>query len=214
MNKIKSILKSEFINGQKWYDWAFLVVGLALQVLAIIVGFLQGTPDSVGLIISGLTGVASVVLCSQKKISFYLFGFIQLFTYVFCFTIPNALHGETIENVMYFITMVYGIFVWAKNYKKDIDSDAIEVKAKRLGWKGNTITGLIFAAGTLLYWQFLKRVPMFGQMDTQPFIDSITSIPAYIAQFFMVLGYREQWIYWLILDVFSIILAFRAGLFG
>jgi nicotinamide riboside transporter PnuC len=34
---------------------------------------------------------------------------------------------------------------------------------------------------------FLKNVPMFGEMDSQPFMDSITSVPAYIAQILMVL---------------------------
>ena len=52
---------------------------------------------------------------------------------------------------------------------------------------------------------------MFGSLDSQPFVDSVTSVPAYIAQVFMVLGYREQWIYWCILDVGSVVLALRAG---
>lgn len=207
---IKKELKAEFINGKTWFDWSFLLIGLLLQIVAIVMGFIAGTPDSIGLIISGLAGVVSVVLCSQGKISFYLFGFIQLFTYVFCFTLPNNLHGETVENGMYFVTMLYGMYAWAKRYKKT-DKEENEVKAKRLTWKGNLITALIFLFGTAGYTYFLQNVPMFGVLDSDPFVDAITSVPAYIAQIFMVLGFREQWIYWLILDVFSVLLAFRAG---
>ena len=209
--KFKELLKEEFINGKKPIDWAMLGVGLALQILAIVIGFVSGTPDSVGLIISGLTGVISVVLCSQGKISFYLFGYIQLFTYVFCFALPQHLWGEFIENIMYAVSMVIGVFIWVKNYRRKENAKTIEIKAKKLTWKGNLITAVIFVVGTIGYWIFLKNVPMFGALDSQPFVDSITSVPAYIAQLFMVLGYREQWIYWLILDIGSVVLAFRAG---
>lgn len=211
MNKIKMALKNEFISGKTWFDWMFLMVGLALQVVAVVVGFLSGNPDSIGLIISGLAGVVSVVLCSQGKISFYLFGFVQLFTYVFCFSIPNNLHGETIENGMYFITMLYGMYVWAKHYGKNTTTESLEIHARKLGIIENIVTAGIFVFGTVAYYIFLKNVPMFGAMDSDPFMDSITSIPAYIAQVFMVLGFREQWVYWCILDVGSIILAARAG---
>jgi nicotinamide riboside transporter PnuC len=72
--KFKELLKEEFINGKKPLDWAMLVVGLTLQIIGIVIGFTTGNPDSVGLIISGLTGVVSVVLCSQGKISFLTTG--------------------------------------------------------------------------------------------------------------------------------------------
>ena len=209
--KFKELLKEEFINGKKPLDWAMLVVGLTLQIIGIVIGFTTGNPDSVGLIISGLTGVISVVLCSQGKISFYVFGYIQLFTYVFCFALPQHLWGEFIENIMYAVSMVIGLIIWAKNYRRREEAKTIEIKAKKLGWKGNLITAAIFVVGTIGYWIFLKNVPMFGALDSQPFVDSITSVPAYIAQFFMVFGFREQWLYWLILDIGSVVLAFRAG---
>lgn len=211
MRNIKMLLKNEFVSGKTWFDWAFLAVGLVLQVIAIIAGFIGGNPESIGLIISGLAGVISVILCSQGKISFYFFGFVQLFTYVFCFSIPNNLHGETLENGMYFITMLYGLYAWAKNYRQDVTNESIEIKARKLGVRGNIITAAVFVIGTILYYIFLKNVPVFGVMDSDPFVDSLTSVPAYIAQLFMVLGFREQWIYWFILDVSSVVLAIRAG---
>lgn len=116
--KFGQLLKEEFINGKGPVDWAMFAVGLALQILAIVLGFISGTPDSIGLIISGLTGVISVVLCSQGKISFYIFGYIQLFTYVFCFALPQHLWGEFIENIMYATSMVIGMVIWAKNYRR------------------------------------------------------------------------------------------------
>jgi nicotinamide mononucleotide transporter PnuC len=207
----KTLIKNEFVDGKNWFDWAFLACGLLLQCAATIFGFVKGSPESLILIISGFAGVFSVILCSQGKISSYIFGYVQLLTCVFGFSIPNHLHAETLENTMYFFTMFYGMFVWAKNYRKDAKTESIEIKSKKLGIKGNIITAIIFVVMTIACWIFLKNVPIFGALDSQPFMDSLTSVPAYIAQFFMVLGYREQYIYWFILDSFSIILAIRAG---
>lgn len=210
MNRWLNVLKSEFVAGKEWYDFAFLAVGLILQIIATTIGYVTGNPESIGLTISGIAGVISVVLCSQGKLSFYFFGFIQLFTYVFCFTLPNNLHGETIENGMYFLTMLYGIYAWARRYCVR-ENHSMEIHSKLLTFRGNLIAHLIFIGGTMVYWAFLANVPMFGGIDSDPFWDSITSVPAYIAQILMILGYREQWTYWFILDVLSIVLAIRAG---
>lgn len=211
MNKFLKALRNEFVTGKTVLDWAMLAVGLVLQIIAIIVGYAAGTPDPPALIISGIAGVISVVLCSQGKISFYIFGYIQLITYVLFFSIPNHLHGETVENGMYFVTMLYGVYVWLKRYGQNVETKSTEIWAKKLTDRGNVIAAAIFALGTFFYYLFLKSVPMFGALDSDPFMDSITSVPAYIAQVLMVLGYREQWVYWFILDVGSVVLAIRAG---
>ena len=62
MDKMKTVLKNEFVSGKTWFDWAFLAVGLFLQIIAIVTGFISGEHESIGLIISGLAGVVSVVL--------------------------------------------------------------------------------------------------------------------------------------------------------
>ena len=60
------------------FDKLFMAIGV---VLTFIVGIL--TDCDVLSLISAIAGVVSVVLCSQRKISFYTFGFIQIFTYSF-----------------------------------------------------------------------------------------------------------------------------------
>ena len=93
LKKIKSFAKfllySEFVAGKTAFDWIFLVAGIVLQIVAITIGFVSGTPESWLSIISGLTGIISVVLCAQGKISFYFFGYIQLFTYVLSYNSNN-----------------------------------------------------------------------------------------------------------------------------
>lgn len=202
MNK----MKAEFINGRTTFDWLFLALGLFLQALAIIYGYMTGTPDSLISIISSITGVISVVLCAQGKISFYLFAYIQMFTYTFGVAIPNHLWGEAWENLFYFITQTYGIYAWYKIYRIKEDNNSAEVKAKKL----NTL-GWILTTGVLIVGVIILTVVLHQTNDPQPFLDAISTIPAFIAQILMVLGYREQWLHWLIIDVASVIMFIMVG---
>jgi nicotinamide mononucleotide transporter PnuC len=47
--------------------------------------------------------------------------------------------------------------------------------------------------------------------DSQPFMDSITTVPAFVAQILMILRYKESWYYWLTIDLGSIIMWSVAG---
>ena len=199
-------LKAEFINGRTKFDWLFLGFGLLLQTIAIIYGYMTGTPDSATSIVCSIAGVISVVLCAQGKISFYLFAYLQMFTYTFGIAIPNHLWGEAWENLFYFITQTYGIYVWFKLYRIKQDNQSAEVKGKKLkavGW-ATTMGGLV--VGVSILPAVLARTS-----DPQPFLDAISTIPAFIAQILMVLGYREQWLHWLIIDVASIIMFIAIG---
>ena len=199
-------IKAEFINGRTKFDWIYLAFGLILQTFAIVYGYITGTPDSVISIICSIAGVISVVFCAQGKISFYLFAYIQMFTYTFGVAIPNHLWGEAWENLFYFITQTYGIYAWYKIYRVKKDNQSAEVKGKKLKALGWTITTLILVIGTTILTIVLKKTN-----DPQPFLDAISTIPAFIAQILMVLGYREQWLHWLIIDVASVIMFIAVG---
>ena len=146
--------------------------------------------------VSGLAGIISVVLCSQRKLSFYLFGFIQLFTYIIL-AYRECLWGEVVENIFYIITMVVGIFIWIKNYNKK----RYEVNSKELNIDIKVLCVMTFMFGTVVVFLILK-----GLDDPYPFLDAVSTVPAFIAQILMICGYKEQWRYWLVVDISSIVL--------
>lgn len=203
---IKKVLKEEFVNGKTKFDWFFLGLGLVMQVIAIIFSYATGNPDSLVSIVSSIAGVLSVILCAQGKISFYIFGFIQLFTYVFGIAIPNKLWGEAWENLFYFITMLYGIYAWIKIYNKRADNNSSEVKAKKLG-----VLGWLITMGGLIIGVSVLTMILTHTKDPLPFVDAISTIPAFIAQILMVAGYREQWLHWCIIDVASVYMFILLG---
>lgn len=190
IKKINNILYSEFIEGRNINEHLFMLIGIFLQLIAWYI-----TKDSLISLISGVTGIISVILCSQRKISFYFFGFIQLGTYMYL-AWQQRFYGELIENVFYIITMLIGIVVWLKNY----NTEKQIVESKRLSDRLFYIICSIMVFICVLFGYYMK----YFTDNTQPFMDSFSTVPAFIAQTLLMLRYREQWIFWIIIDVVSI----------
>lgn len=190
IKKINNILYSEFIKGRNINEHLFMFIGIFLQLITWYI-----TKNSLVSLISGVTGIISVILCSQRKISFYFFGFIQLGTYMYL-ALQQRFYGELIENVFYIITMLIGIVVWLKNY----NTEEQIVESKRLSDRLFYIICSIMVFICILFGYYMK----YFTDNTQPFMDSFSTVPAFIAQTLLMLRYREQWIFWIIIDVVSI----------
>lgn len=199
MERIKNILTQEFKKGYSLFDRVFMVAMLALQLVVFIFN-----PDSLLGIIAGVSGVISVVLCAKGKISFYFIGFIQTGTYL-VLAWQNCFYGEVLENIFYLVTMVWGIFVWKKNSTVDSDGGAhvVGLKFTAKQWV-LSIIGTVIATIAMGYW-----LDSIG--SHQAYTDAATNVLAIFAQILMVKRYREQWLWWLIIDILCIKLWFVAG---
>lgn len=176
------------------YGLSFAILGVALQIIA----FLY-TEASLLSLVSGVSGIFAVVLCAERKMSFWIFAWIQLITYL-VLAFDQKLWGEVGENIFYAITMIGGMFIWNKNK----EGDQVKSRQLKFGWLMNIYYfGVI---GVLGIWLILNYTN-----DTQPFMDSITTVPAIIAQILMIMAYREQWYFWLIIDIASIYMWMIAG---
>ncbi len=192
-------IKNEFWTGYNLFEKLFMLSMLIMQIVVFCVA-----PDTPLGIISGIAGVISVVLCAKGKISFYFIGFVQTISYL-VLAWQNRFYGEVIENVFYLVTMVWGIFVWKKNMKCNSDGTS-DVKAKKFTiaqWVIASI-GTIIATVGMGYW-----LTTIG--SAQAYTDAATNVMAIFAQLLMVRRYREQWIWWIIIDVLCIKMWFVAG---
>ena len=199
MENIKERLSSEFLKGYSLFDRLFLIGMLLLQIIVFILH-----PDSLIGIISGISGVISVVLCAKGKISFYYIGFIQTISYLFL-AWDNRFYGEVIENIFYLVTMVWGIFIWQKSLTKTSDgSTQVIVKRFTVSQWILSIIGTTVATIIMGYW--LNSIS-----SSQPYTDAATNIFAIFAQLLMIKRYKEQWIWWLLIDVLCIKMWFVAG---
>lgn len=195
---VKEILKGEF-TGYNLFDKLFM----GSMVLAQLIVY-YFNPDSILGMIAGISGVISVVLCAKAKISFYFIGFVQTITYLIL-SWNNRFYGEVLENIFYLVTMVWGIFVWKKAYQKDEDGST-QVETKRFTVKEWILSLIVTGVATLGMGYLLTLIG-----SAQAYTDACTNILAIIAQILMVKCYREQWIYWIIIDLLCIKLWFVAG---
>ena len=199
MENIKERLSSEFLKGYSLFDRLFLIGMLLLQIIVFILH-----PDSLIGIISGISGIISVVLCAKGKISFYYIGFVQTISYLFL-AWDNRFYGEVIENIFYLVTMVWGIFIWQKSLTKTSDgSTQVIVKKFTMSQWILSIIGTTVATIIMGYW--LNSIS-----SSQPYTDAATNIFAIFAQLLMIKRYKEQWIWWLLIDVLCIKMWFVAG---
>ena len=202
MKKIGRILYREFVEGADVAYWLFLGLGLLTQVVTYIVA--QSIPDiaqemTALSLFSGICGVMSVLLCSRRKISYYVFGFIQVITYIII-TYQSQLYGQSIINLVYFVTMVYGCVNWARSYEEGV------VTPRKLPWWMNIVLPVV-TVGLTFVAAYILRVTN----DQQPMLDALTTVPAFVAQILMVTRFREQWWYWIFVDVVAVYMWAVAG---
>lgn len=169
---------------------AFIAVGIAIQVIVYIL-----TDSSLLSLVSGTLGIFAVVYCSERKMKQFFFAFGQMFTYVYI-AYCEKLYGEVAINIFYFILTCIALYTWIHN-----SDDSGFVESRSLTLKSNMILAFSVGLTFLAVWKVLCLTD-----DTQPMMDSLTTVPAIAAQMLYMLRYREQWIYWLIIDVASIVM--------
>ena len=180
----------------KTFDWLFIAFGVLIQIVCYIF-----TGDGLLSFICGLSGCINVVLCSQRKLSFYFFAYIQMFTYIIII-FQQHLWGELVENIFYVITTTIALFMWLKHYNKEEK----EVEARKLTSFQIFLCCIVFFISTILLYVILIKTN-----DPKPFLDAVSTVPAFIAQFMLMFRYREQWIMWLIVDIATLILWISIG---
>ena len=160
-------------------------------------------PDSPWSLVSGLLGICSVVLGAQGNILTFVFGFAQVGTYTYL-CVQERFYAEIALNIFYFITMIYGVYVWKRRLT---DDDSLQIQPRRLSKRLTPVLIISVVLLSLLVGWLLQCYTD----DPQPYLDAFTTVPAIVAQLLMVLAFREQWYIWMLVDVLALIMWLRAG---
>ena len=175
--------------------YLMLGIGLLLQIITYII-----TKDSFLSFFSGITGVFAVVFCSERKMSTYVFSFLQMFTFTYiCWN--EQIYGKLIENLFYFITMVGGLFIWKNNLN---NNDKVKTKEMTY-WQFERMLCLMVIVIFFAYF----GLKAFG--STAPLYDSSTTVIGIFAQILMITRYKENWILWFIQDIICIAMWINIG---
>lgn len=173
----------------------FITIGILTQLITC-----EIMNDTTLAACSGIAGVISVVLCSQKKYSFYFWSILQLIT-IMIISYQTGLHGKLVENAFYLITLFIGMNIWKNNTTDNT------TQVRTMDWVDYVIFGCLFLPFTTIL-----SYSIVSQYNTEQItLDTITTIIGIIAQIMLILRFREQWILWFILDVLCIILWAKDG---
>lgn len=199
MNKFRRWLLLNFWTGYSTGEKLFMAMAVAVQIAVFCI-----TPDTPLNIIAGIAGCVSVIMCAKGKTMFYFVGFIQTITYL-VLAWQNKFYGEVLENIFYFVTMIWGIFEWKKNevVNDDGTEDVGALKFAAIQWT------LSIAATLVLTWLMGMWLESIG--SAQAYTDAATNVLAVFAQIIMVKRYREQWLWWLVIDLLCIKMWWVAG---
>ena len=197
--KIKNWFEKNFWTGfslgEKLFMWGMVLLQIVVYIIA---------PDSWYGIAAGIAGCISVVLTAKGRWMMYPIGFIQNFTYT-VLAFQNRFYGEVLEQMFYIITMIWGMYAWAKNMNTNEDGTQ-EVKTRKFT---TTEWVLSIIATLVMTWGFGLILENMGA--AQAYTDAATNVMALFAQIMMVKRYREQWIWWIVIDLLCIKMWFVAG---
>ncbi len=198
MNAIEFI-KKEF---QGWGKYERIIFPLEIILIALISIYMK---DSKIALISAICGICATILAGKGKISCYMFGIISNICYGYI-SFKNAFWGNLGLNLLYYLPMQFvGIINWKNHLKKETQ----EIYKTRLTNKERLIYFLsVTIISIIVYFILLK----YG--DSNPAIDSVTTVLSVIAFILTVKRCIEQWYVWTIVNGLCTIMWIGAYLNG
>ena len=193
----------EFIRREisGWEPWeAVYLIGCT----AAIAGISIALDDTALGIASAITGTLYTLLAGKGKISCYFFGIFNSAAYGYI-AYKNGLYGDAMLNWFWYLPMmVAGIIFW----RKKINESGCVIK-RNLTFSGRIITLFSTLAGIALYAWLLRLLN-----DTQPVVDSATTVLSVTAMILTVKRCVEQWLMWILVNFRSVIMWLRVFLAG
>ena len=185
MTQIQYFIKVLFhSNGSVSIDWTNLI----------------GQHDWLGLFASW-TGIVCVILVAEGRASNYLFGAVNSAIYL-VLALNKNFYGEVLTTLYFFIMQPIGLYVWLSNRINDqgkVEESHFEAKKLTLiEWMRYLALSAVIWIGMGFAYQSIH--------SARPFRDSITDATNGVGQLLMTRLYREQWIFWIATNVFSIYL--------
>lgn len=172
-----------------WFDW-FLILGTtAVSIASSLLG--EGW-DTLGFIVA-VTGIINLVLCAKGNIWNYLFGIIYNAIYVYI-AWKSRLYADSAIYLLYYLPMQFA--GWA-HWKKNQNQESGAVNARHLDRK-TTLVLLAAAAVLIPLFAWVLSRPFIA--DSQPWLDSVTTVVSILAMYMMVKAIAEQWYIWIVLD--------------
>lgn len=179
------------LKSLKLFDIIWLILcTIAITIISI------NTNNSILAIVSSIMGVIYVILNGCRLSIAFIFGIINTLFYGIV-SYQNGLYGDFMLNVFYsFPCCIIGLITWFKASK---NTDVIDISSFKL--KERIIFGIIVILAIIVYGIILSSLK-----DTQPYLDSTTTILSISAYVCLILRKKEVWYLFNISNILSILM--------
>lgn len=193
---------------------AFILIGMTVALVLTTSIKLSGAESGKWLLLlaafGSLMGVLSTICSANAMIITFFFGFLDVLLYgVMCFINwrnGGSGLGNALLHFLYFVPMQFiGFAQWRKRGGKS----GGEVKARRLGAGHWGLLALLFIVMSVVFYFVIAR---FDKSSAESFIkvavvlDVLPLVCNIFGQYLMSTAYMDQWIFWIAVNVFSILM--------
>lgn len=188
----------------------FILAGMTVvMALTTVVKLRSSDTGSAMLIVAAfgsLMGILSTVCSANAKILTFIFGFFDVTVYgVMCFL--GERYGNAALHLLYFLPMQFvGFAQWRR---RGASSDS-RVRARRLDRRGWLLYGGIFLAGLAVSYFILAGVSSsdveHGSFELAVMMDAVATMCNILGQLLMSMAYMEQWIFWIGVNISSVLM--------
>ncbi len=147
-------------------------------------------------IVAVLAAIAYLLLAIRQNIWCWLFAAVSTAIYIGIF-IAAKLYMESMLNAFYFVMAIYGWYVWTTGRS---DGHRRPVVIWPLRTHAIAITGIVVASAIS---GFLLKTETDAAL---PYIDSLTTWFAIWGTFLVARKVLENWWYWLVIDIASVMI--------
>ncbi|MCG3400120.1 nicotinamide riboside transporter PnuC [Staphylococcus massiliensis] len=201
-----------FSTYEKWFFGVFI----CLQCLIFFFPLFVGEEKRISLdgwlnLIASVSGVITVFMAAKGRLSTFFFGLIQVSTYGYL-SFKQHFMGEVGMQIVFGIFQFIGIYFWIKNMSHDPNAE--DTKVKEVDSRGlNVKTWALTIIGTGVVYALLVVLlqNLSGAFYAEhAYVDGASTALSIVGQILMTLRYKEQWLFWIFVNIISIILWWQA----
>ncbi|QKJ86427.1 Nicotinamide riboside transporter PnuC [Paramixta manurensis] len=179
--------------------------------------------------IGTLAGLLCIWLASKEKLINYLFGLINVSLFAAIF-FQIQLYASLLLQLFFFVANLYGWYAWSRQ-TTDNQSE-LKIRwlplPKAIGWGAVCVVAIalmtafidpVFAFLTKISVAVLHQLGLQVTMpvlqpDAFPFWDSCMMVLSIVAMILMTRKYVENWLLWVIINVISVMIFARQGVYA
>ncbi|MCX0501873.1 nicotinamide riboside transporter PnuC [Erwinia billingiae] len=179
--------------------------------------------------IGTVAGLLCIWLASLEKISNYAFGLINVSLFAVIF-FQIQLYASLLLQLFFFVANIYGWYAWSRQTTDN--QQALQIRwmslPKAIGWLLVCVVAIglmtlyinpVFAWLTKIAVTVMQGVGLSVAMpelqpDAFPFWDSCLMVLSIVAMILMTRKYVENWLLWVIINVISVMIFARQGVYA